>query len=141
MTNAADVLNTHLDGWCRAHGLSFATATPDEVVAEIEIADHHRQFFGVVHGGVYAGMIETACSTGAALDAVARGATVVGLDNHTSFLRATRSGRLRVVARPLRAGRRAPIWEATIYDDENRAVASGRVRLLVGDDLPGAGTA
>lgn len=136
----AAALNASLDGWNAAMGLRFVRATRDEVVAELTITAVHRQPYGVVHGGVYAGIVETVCSVGAALDALARGLGAVGLENHTSFLAATREGKLRVVARPLSRGRRTQVWEATVSDDGERAVATGRVRLLVIEpDVPLAG--
>jgi uncharacterized protein (TIGR00369 family) len=73
---------------------------------------------------------------GAAAHAVPRGQTVVGVENHTSFLRAVKDGRLRAVATPLHVGQRAQLWEAKITDDKGRLVATGRVRLFCLD--PGA---
>src|SRR5688572_17260964 len=102
----AATLNANLDGWNRSMGLRFLSATADEVVAELDIGAQHRQPYGIVHGGVYAGVIETVTSVGAALDAATRNQAAVGLENHTSFLHATREGRLRVVARPLQRGRK-----------------------------------
>lgn len=128
--DASAILNAQLDGWNAAMGIRFLRATRDEVVAELHVGDVHRQPYGVVHGGVYAGMIETIASVGAALDAITRGQSVVGLENNTSFLRATREGTLRATARPLTRGRRSQVWEGRIEDDAGRTVAAGRVRLL-----------
>jgi uncharacterized protein (TIGR00369 family) len=80
-------LNAHLDGWNAAMGLRFVRATADEVIAECTVGPQHLQPYGLVHGGVYAGLIETVTSVGAALWGMAQGLSVVGLDNHTSFLR------------------------------------------------------
>jgi uncharacterized protein (TIGR00369 family) len=126
----AEALNNARDGWSAAMGLRFLRANRDRVEAEIPIAAQHRQPYGIVHGGVYAGIVETLASSGAAIDALARGYTVVGLDNHTSFLRATREGTLRAEATPLVRGRRTQLWEGRITDDEGNLVATGRVRLL-----------
>ena len=123
-------LNADLDGWNAAMGLRFVRATPDEIAAEIQIGPAHRQPYGLVHGGVYAGIIETVTSVGAALDAMSRGQAVVGLENHTSFLHAAREGKLRVTARPLTRGRRTQVWEGTVTDEARRVVATGRVRLI-----------
>jgi 1,4-dihydroxy-2-naphthoyl-CoA hydrolase len=135
MTNAAptdfaSMMNEHLGGWNRAMGLRFVKATQDEVVAEIDVSDAHLQPYGILHGGVHTGIIETVCSTGAALAAQADGRTVVGLENATSFLRAVRGGKLRVTALPRARGRRSQVWEATVCDETGRAVATGRVRLI-----------
>jgi 1,4-dihydroxy-2-naphthoyl-CoA hydrolase len=127
----AEFANQNPDGWMRATGLRFVRATRDEVIAELEIAPHHLQALGLVHGGVHAGIIETICSFGAAINAFATGSTVVGLENHTSFLRAARSGTIRANAKPIARGRRSQVWEATITDADGRALATGRVRLIV----------
>lgn len=129
--NVLEMLNENRGGFNNAMGLTFTRATPDEYVAEIEIANHHMQPYGLVHGGVYAGMIETMCSTGAALTVWEENKSTVGLENNTSFLKAVRNGRLRCTARPLVKGKRSHVWEATIHDDKNRLVAVGRVRLMV----------
>jgi len=111
-------------------GIHFIRATADEVVAEMEIAEHHHQPYGIVHGGVHSGLIEAITSVGAALAALSRSQSVVGLENHTSFLNAVREGKLLATARPLMRGRRTQVWEATVTDTEGRSVASGRVRFL-----------
>jgi len=82
------------DDWITANGIRVVSATADAVEIEWTVGRQHLQPFGVVHGGVHCGVIETVCSYGAALAAKARGHTggVVGLENHTSFIRAARLG-------------------------------------------------
>jgi uncharacterized protein (TIGR00369 family) len=126
----ADEMNASRGGFNTAMGLRFLRATRSEVVAELTIGPNHSQPYGIVHGGVHAGIIETACSIGAALDAEAHGRTAVGLENSTTFLHAARSGVLRVTALPLSRGRRTQVWEATVVDESGRSLAKGRVRLL-----------
>src|SRR6478672_511411 len=128
--NFAASLNAMRGGWNHAIGIHFVHATADEVIAEIEIGPHHHQAYGIVHGGVYSSLIETVASVGAALAALPRSQSVVGLENHTSFLNAAREGKLRANARPLMRGRRTQVWEATVTDTEGRTLASGRVRFL-----------
>lgn len=117
-------------GFNATMALRFTRATAEVVEAEIEVGPQHLQPYGLVHGGVYAGMIETLCSTGAALVALGRGQTAVGQENSTSFLRAVRGGTLRGRAEPLSTGRRSQVWETRIRDDDGHLVAVGRVRLL-----------
>lgn len=120
-------------GWVQAMGIEILTASADEVTCEWEVTGKHHQGYGIVHGGVHCGVIETLASIGAALVAHPRGQHVVGLENNTSFIRAVRSGRLHAVARPVTRGRLSQVWEAWIRDDEERLVAQGRVRLLCFD--------
>jgi 1,4-dihydroxy-2-naphthoyl-CoA hydrolase len=126
----AAAINDNRDGWNTQNGLRFVLASSEEVVAELEIGDQHRQAYGIVHGGVYCGIIETLASVGAALYALPRGQSVVGLENHTSFVRAVRQGLLRVRAVPVTRGRRSQLWEGTVQDGDGRVAATGRVRLL-----------
>jgi uncharacterized protein (TIGR00369 family) len=109
-------------------GLSIVKLDKDEVVIEWTVDDRHRQPYGLVHGGVHCGVVETACSLGAGM--AGGGKPVVGVENHTSFLRPVREGRLRASARPLHVGSRAQLWEASIVDERDRLVATGRVRLF-----------
>ena len=129
--NTVEMINTHLGGYDRSIGLRFVSATADELVAELRVADRHLQPYGLVHGGVLSGMIESVCSTAAALDVFGKGESAVGLENNISFLRAVRSGVLRCIARPVVRGRRSHVWEGQIHDGDGRLVASGRVRMLV----------
>ncbi len=127
-------------GFDAAMGIRMISASRDEVVLEYDVELKHLQPYGIVHGGMHCAAVETACSTGAAMDALPRGQAVVGVENHTSFIRAVRSGRIRVVARPIARGRRTQVWEATARDEQGRIVSTGRVRLLcleAGSELAG----
>jgi 1,4-dihydroxy-2-naphthoyl-CoA hydrolase len=127
----ADVMNSHPEGWVREMGLHVTTATAEEVRCEWEVGPQHLQAYGIVHGGVHCGVIETLASAGAAAFAIPRGQAVVGLENTTSFVRAVRAGtRLHAVAVPLTRGRKSQLWEGRILDADDRLVAIGRVRLL-----------
>ena len=128
---AADINDATKDGWVHATGLRLVHATRDEVSATLEIRPAHLQAYGLVHGGVHAGIIESIASIGAALHALEHGCTAVGLENHTTFVRAVRSGTLHAVAKPITRGRRTQVWEASVHDDAGRLAATGRVRLLI----------
>ena len=137
MEDLATYVNRMPSGWVKEMGITILTATPDEVSCEFEVTEKHHQGFGIVHGGVHCGVVETLASIGAALVAMPRGQRVVGLENSTSFIRAVRSGRLHASARPLARGRTSQVWEASIYDEREQLVAHGRVRLLcLSDDRP-----
>ena len=124
-----DWLNA-LPGWSGAMQLSYTSASADEVTCEFTVDERHLQPFGLVHGGVHCGVIETLCSVGATLYVIDDGMQAVGLENTTSFIRATTIGAtLRAVARPVSRGRTNQLWEAWIRDERDRLVAQGRVRL------------
>src|SRR5262249_54803612 len=116
----ARMINQNPDGWSAAMGLRFERATRDEVIAELDAAARHLQAYGVVHGGVHSGIIETLASVGAAIDAMTRSQSVVGVENHTSFVRAVRAGRLKARAVPITRGRRSQLWEGTVTDEQGK---------------------
>ena len=124
-------LNELPEGWLQAMGVTITKATADEVRAELTVGAQHLQSYGIVHGGVHCGLIESLASIGAALYALPRNQSVVGLENNTSFIRAVRVGAtLSAVATPVTRGRKTQVWEAKVEDGEGRVVATGRVRLL-----------
>jgi 1,4-dihydroxy-2-naphthoyl-CoA hydrolase len=117
-------------GFMKLLGMSMLSMSEAEVVAELQVIPAHHQPMGIVHGGVYCALVETVCSIGAYLHASKHGLTVVGVDNQTSFLRATRTGVLRVSGKPLSVGRRTQLWQAEIHNAGEVLVATGRVRLM-----------
>jgi 1,4-dihydroxy-2-naphthoyl-CoA hydrolase len=124
-------LNEIPEGWVSAMGMTITHATKDEVRCELTVGQQHLQGYGIVHGGVHCGIIETLSSMGAYLFARERGQHVVGLENNTSFIRAVRAGaKLHAVAKPITRGRQTQVWQAQVLDEDERLVATGRVRLL-----------
>src|SRR6202171_2907496 len=133
-------MNELPEGWLKAMGVTITLATVDEVRAELTVGPEHLQGYGIVHGGVHCGLIESLASIGAALVAMPRKQSVVGLENNTSFVRAVRAGaKLHAVSTPITRGRRTQGWEARVLDDQEQIVAIGRVRLLCleADQAPG----
>jgi 1,4-dihydroxy-2-naphthoyl-CoA hydrolase len=127
----AQQLNEIPEGWVSAMGMNITHATKDEVRCELTVGPQHLQGYGIVHGGVHCGIIETLSSMGAYLFARERGQHVVGLENNTSFIRAVRAGeKLHAVAKPVTRGRQTQVWQAQVLDEQDRLVATGRVRLL-----------
>lgn len=120
--------------WAAAMGIRFLRADADEAVAELTIEKHHLQAHGIVHGGVYAGLIETVTSLGATLAARRRqpgtAPQLVGLENHTSFLKGASAGHLTARAVPVHVGATTHTWSATIVDEAGTLLATGTVRLL-----------
>ncbi|MHB8718357.1 MAG: PaaI family thioesterase [Candidatus Dormibacteria bacterium] len=108
---------SHVDGWFDASAA-------------------HHQPFGIVHGGVYAALVETFASIGGWLAVREQGLRPVGIANSTDFLRPESAGRMRVRARALHQGRTQQLWEVVITREDNgKKVALGRLRL---QNVPGS---
>ncbi len=129
-----ELANSLRGGFERTLGLVFTHVTVDEVACEVPVSDALWQVYGLVHGGVYASIAESLCSTGAGVNAALRGCSTVGLDNHCAFHRAVRDGTLHGRARPQHKGRRTQVWATEIHDDQGRLVATATVRTLILDE-------
>ena len=117
-------------------GARLTDTGPDRAVAELTVTPELCQPGGIVHGGVYATLVET-CASVAANHWLEGGGVAVGVANHTDFLRAVRSGTLRAEASPVQRGRRLQLWEVTVANERGREVARGSVRLANVDETPG----
>lgn len=119
-------------GFNEALGIEFVEVSGDEVVLRLPIGPHLHQPYGIVHGGVWCGAVETAASVGAAMWLREQGdgtGNVVGVANHTDFLRAVRDGVVTVRATPIHRGRLQQLWLVELHDDTDRLAARGEVRL------------
>ena len=115
-------------GFVELLGLRFDEVTPDRVAITWDVTPALHQPYGIVHGGVYASVVETAASIAAAAWLGERG-QVVGVNNSTDFLRAVREGTLHALAEPVHRGRLQQLWLVEIRDESERLVARGQVRL------------
>jgi 1,4-dihydroxy-2-naphthoyl-CoA hydrolase len=121
-----------------ATGLELTEVTGSRVAGHIDVGPQHHTPWGVVHGGVYCTVVESAASIGASTAVVERGQFSVGVANQTDFLRPMTAGRLDVVAEPVQQGRTLQLWLVTLTRAEDgKLVARGQVRLQ-NVSLPGA---
>ena len=138
MTTPAPPGDSELErGFIKLVGLRIEQASGDRVVLTCPVTPDLHQPFGLVHGGVYATLAETAASVGASLWFGDQG-KVVGVSNHTDFLRAVRQGELRAEATPLSRGRTTQLWQVEIADEQGRLIAHAKVRLQNLSEAPGA---
>ncbi len=121
----------------RAAGLRVAAVSGTEVTGHVDAGPEHHTPWRRVHGGLYATIVESACSIGASIAVAGEGRFAVGLSNHTDFLRAHVEGRLEARAYPVHQGRTGQLWQCDIAREDGALVAQGRMRLQ-NIDLPGA---
>jgi len=120
-----------------ATGLELTEVTGTRVAGHIDLGPQHHTPWGVVHGGVYCTVVESAASIGASTAVAERGQFSVGVNNSTDFLRPMTAGRLDVVAEPVQQGRTLQLWLVTLTREDGKLVARGQVRLQ-NVPLPGA---
>lgn len=111
-------------------GIRFGDLSLERVTASVDIRPQHHQPYGIVHGGVWCGIIETLASVGGALHGVAMDRMVVGVSNATDFLRSHREGQVDAAATPVHVGRTQQLWQVEITRrSDGKPVARGQVRL------------
>ena len=104
---------------------------PELARMRVEVADRHKQPFGVVHGGVYASIAESITSMATHVGVMEEGKSAQGLSNQTSFLRPIFEGTIHAVARRRHKGRTTWLWEVEISDDQERLCALVRMTIAV----------
>lgn len=122
-------------GFDAFYGLELLELGQDFARAELVVAEHHKQPFGLVHGGIYASMAEALASYATASVVVPKGQTASGMSNLTSFLRPITEGTVHAMATCKHAGRTTWVWEVEMTDDHRRLCATSRVTIAV-RDLP-----
>jgi 1,4-dihydroxy-2-naphthoyl-CoA hydrolase len=121
-----------------ASGFEVTEFSGSRVAGHVELGPDQHTPWGVVHGGVYCTVVESAASIGASAAVVDRGQFAVGVNNQTDFLRPMSTGRVDVVAEPIQQGRTLQLWLVTLTrTDDGKIVARGQVRLQ-NVPLPGA---
>lgn len=131
MTHTAQLPGTGVaSAFMDASGLVVTESSGTRVVGYADLDQRHHTPFGVVHGGVYAAIVESAGSIGASLAVADRGQFSVGLNNSTDFLRSSHGCRARVVAEPIIQGRTQQLWLIEISDEATgKDLARGQLRL------------
>jgi 1,4-dihydroxy-2-naphthoyl-CoA hydrolase len=116
--------------FARASGFVPAEVSGTRVTGHVDLGPDQHTPWGVVHGGVYCSVVESAASIGASAAVVERGQFAVGVNNSTDFLRSATGGRLEVLAEPLQQGRVQQLWLVTLTRvEDGKQVARGQVRL------------
>ncbi len=118
------------EGLDRTLGIRYLEATPERVVAELEVTPGLHQPFGYLHGGASVALAESVASVGGFLNCPP-GYAAFGMEINANHLRPKRSGRLRATGVPLHRGRTTQVWEVRIEDEEGRLVSVSRCTLAV----------
>jgi len=118
-------------GFARLVAIDPLEVTADGGRFHVLINKSHLQPAGIVHGGVYCTLVETAASVCAHIWLSENGGgAVVGVSNATDFLRPASMGTpLTAAATPLHRGTRQQLWLVIISDERGGVVARGQVRL------------
>jgi uncharacterized protein (TIGR00369 family) len=117
-------------GFSTSIGMHMKEVTGTRVTGWVDVGPDHLQPGSIVHGGVYAAIVEEAGSYGASAAVRDRGQRVVGVANTTNFIRPVSEGRIMVEATPVQQGRTQQLWEIRMTRaSDGVLVALGQLRL------------
>lgn len=114
-----------------ALGMEFTSFEPDAVAVSVDVGPHLFQHAGIVHGGVYVTLAESAASTAAALAVDMSENDVMGIEINANHLRPVTEGRLTAVARPIHRGRTTHVYGIEVTDADGRKVSVSRCTIGV----------
>jgi 1,4-dihydroxy-2-naphthoyl-CoA hydrolase len=112
-------------------GTEWLSDDPDDARARIPIRDDLRQPFGLMHGGVLSGLVESVCSRATALAVFEDGMTAMGQSIGVNFVRPITAGHAEVRARARHRGRTTWVWEAEVLDADGRVCALAQMTIAV----------
>lgn len=118
-------------GFDAFYGLEILEVGPERARGRLEVRDHHKQPFGLLHGGILASIAESLSSIATVSGVLEQGQIASGMSNQTSFLRPITEGYVEAVAVRRHAGRTTWVWEVEISDDQGRLCALSRMTIAV----------
>lgn len=125
-----DMTLTSASVFVAASGLVVDDVTDTTVRGHADLGEDQHTPWGVVHGGVYATIVESAASIGASHAVADRGEFAVGVHNATDFFRPSTGCRATVEAEALHQGRTQQLWQVVITDaGTGKVLARGQLRV------------
>jgi uncharacterized protein (TIGR00369 family) len=101
---------------------------------EVAVGEKHMQPFGLVHGGVFASLIDAAAFW-AVYSRIEGSIGMTTVEMKLNYLAPAKSGRLIATGRSIKAGKTLALGEASIEDTEGRLLAHGLVTFMLVKDL------
>lgn len=104
-------------------GLRIVSATPDCVVAELEVREEHANRNGVLHGGAIMALADNTGGTATFLN-LPPGAGTTTLESKTNFFATIKVGEVaRAECTPLHRGRSTQVWQTRITRPDGKLAA------------------
>ncbi len=102
---------------------------------EVTLEEKHLQPFGMVHGGVFASLVDAAAYW-ALYAEVDEGKWMTTVEMKLNFLAPAQAGKLVAEGRRIKLGRTLGLGEASVVDEEGKLLAHGIGTFMI---LPGQG--
>lgn len=100
-------------------GIELTSIAQGQAVATLEVAPHHCNSYGMVHGGAIFALADAVFAAASN----SHGRVAVAIEANISYFKAVTTGTLTAVANELSRSRKLATYEIRIVDDTNELVA------------------
>lgn len=114
-----------------ALGIRIEAFGAEETVVGVDVSERLFQHAGVVHGGVYVLLAESAASIAAALSVDMERFDVAGMEINANHLKKVTSGTLRATARRLHRGRSSMVFGIEVTDSAGEKICLSRCTIAI----------
>jgi uncharacterized protein (TIGR00369 family) len=116
-------LNAELLPLARHLGIEVVEAEPKRVVARLTVTEPVCTSGGILHGGAFMALADTAGAIGASLN-LPEGAGTTTIESKTNFLGSAKLGvTVTAESTPVHVGRRSSVWQTRITNPEGKLLA------------------
>jgi acyl-CoA thioesterase len=115
----------------RLFGFQLESAEPGRAVILMRVRAKHRQVHGVVHGGIFAALADTAAGV-ACYMLVPRGTRLATIEMKINYLEPVEKGTIVAEARVLRKGRTTAVADCDIRNTQGLLVAKALLTFSIG---------
>jgi 1,4-dihydroxy-2-naphthoyl-CoA hydrolase len=114
-----------------ALGVEVDSYDTESVTVSIQVDHRHMQHAGVVHGGIYVLLAESAASIAAAMSVDITQYNVFGMEINANHLRPVVSGKVSACAKPIHRGKTTMVYGIELKNDEGDMVSVSRCTLAI----------
>lgn len=127
------VYRNSAENFNRYNGIVVTEIRDGYCEAEVEMTKWSLNPMGVAHGG----LIFTLCDVVTCVAAATSGKMMLTLNSSISFLRPGKGKKIHAVGECIKEGRTTGLFEAKVYDEENRLISKGDFTLYyTGEKIP-----
>jgi len=119
----------------RLQSMSIEALDVGTSILEIAVEEKHLQPYGIIHGGVFASIIDAA-TFWAAFAELDEDSGMTTVEIKVNYLAPAKSGRLIARGRRIRLGKTIALAEAQVTDPDGKLLATGSATMMI---IPGFG--
>lgn len=136
--DAETFLSNHNNGFGRLLGITFRSADPRRIVAELSADERHCMRVDVVHGGAILALADCANAYGAVLN-LPPGSITTTIESKSNFLRKGAGPLVRGESIPLHIGRTTSVWRCSIFRGQCQIAEVTQTQMFLPDPDLAAG--